>query len=353
MFNTKLTCSANNCTSFESSRSNSSGFWTEVFVFNCFENTPANPVFPATFSSQPTKYNEIDLSPNVYTSIPIDQLCPFRFLLSLDLSFNSIKSAANAFRSLACLTSLESVNLANNQIASPVLASDFDDTFSSKLRSLNLTKNMIGYIQSRAFVKPDGSTRFPNLEYLGLAYNRLKDLDLLWPLTLPNLNLFIDIKFNNISSLTNEFNLTYNNEIFKYPMINNRKLDATTNSLQGFDDQNLLQYGLFDQQNLDEFLSKISNYDFRQANLVPTFICFCPSSGQLTLFWFRSISSSVDRSKPIFKLFCSNSPSVYVLDFPCGVSKQITKRTKNRSLVIGDQYSSLKICDQKINLKKK
>lgn len=306
--------STNNCTFQEISYLDSTNR-IESLVFNCFGDSPINPVIPN--SSNPKKYNVIDLSPNVYSIIPKDQLCYFNNTISLDLSYNLIKSAD--FKDFSCLTSLISINLANNQINSSILSSDFEYEFSSRLESLNLTKNLIGYIESKTFINNDGSSRFPRLKYLGLGYNRLKSLDLLWPLTIPNENLLIELKYNNISMFKNEMNLNFDNQILKYPMTNNRKLDATTNSLQGFDDQSLLQYGLKNQDNLKEFLEKISNYDFRQANLVPTFICFCPSTGQSTLFWFSLISNFMNRSKPIFQIYCINSPSTYVLDFPCNV----------------------------------
>ena len=315
--------SANNCTTNETTFISQNGFWSVSLIFNCFQNTQNDPLFPEIFRSNAAKYNHIDLSPNRYTRIPIEQLCQFKSLISLDLSFNLISSTRNAFRDLNCLTSLNSINLANNLINSPILSTDFDDGLSSRLQLLNLTKNMIEFIESRVFIKSNGLTRFPNLQFLGLAYNKLKHLDLLWPLTIPNLNLHIDLKYNNISLLVNELNLKFNDPMLRYPMINNRKLDATTNSLQGFDDQNLLQYGIENPDDLKEFLYKISNYDFRQSNLVPTFICFCPPGGQLTLLWFNSISNLVNRSSVIFKLYCINSPSIYVLDFPCGVSHKI------------------------------
>ncbi|CAF0833054.1 unnamed protein product [Brachionus calyciflorus] len=316
---------AYNCTSSELSIPVSTGYWRVVFIFNCYPITLPNQLFPISFSSQSSKYNEIDLSPNVYTNIPITQLCPFKYLTHLDLSFNSIQTTANSFRDLSCLTGLKTLNLANNKISSPLMTSDFDDTLSAQLTSLNLTNNFIPYLESRVFIKSDGSSRFPNLEYLGLAYNGLKDFDLLWPLTLPQSNLLIDMKYNNISNLVNQMNLTFNNVIFKYPMIGNRYLDLTTNSLQGFDDYNLLQYGLHNEWHLKEFLFKISNYDLRQANLVRTFICFCPSFGQLTLFWFKLISSDFDRTSPIFQIYCSNTGVMtYVLDYPCGPTTKYT-----------------------------
>lgn len=332
-FSINIFCSATNCTTNEFTLS-SNGFTNITFVFNCFPNTPNDPMFPKNVSLNSTKYNQIDLSPNTFTFIPIEQLCAFKSLIRLDLSFNLIVSTKNAFRDLNCLASLDSINLANNLINSPLLSSDFDDELSSRLRYLNLTKNMIEYIESKVFIKSDGLTRFPNLKFIGLAYNRLKHLDLIWPLTIPDLNLHIDLRNNNISLLINELLLKFDDPMLKYPMINERRLDATTNSLQGFDDQNLLQYGINNENDLMKFLYKISNYDFRQSNFVPTFICFCPADGQLTLSWFRSISNLVDRSSPIFKLYCINSPSTYVLDFPCDVSRKMFNSFKFISFLV-------------------
>lgn len=99
------------------------------------------------------------------------------------------------------------------------MASDFDDDFAAQIGSLNLTHNLIPAIESRAFLRLDGSSRFPELTYLGLAHNRIKDLDLLWPLTLPSPILNVDLKVNPISRLINQFGFGYTNDAFRFIFI--------------------------------------------------------------------------------------------------------------------------------------
>lgn len=236
------------------------------------------------------------------------------------MSYNYLSSLRNAFVDLRCLTALSYIDFSNNLIATPIMASDFDDAFAAQIGSLNLTKNLIPAIESRAFLRLDGTSRFPDLTYLGLAHNRIKDFDLLWPLTLPSPILTVDVKFNPIARLVNQFGFGYSNSIFRYNMTGHRRVDLTTNSLQYLDDSNMLQFGLFSANDMRDFLHKIANYDLRQSNRVRTFICYCPTYGLLTVHWYRQFSDQVDKSAPIFQLYCKEYPYlVYVFDFPCNV----------------------------------
>jgi hypothetical protein len=295
-----------------------SASWRNVFVYNCDNSTARNPPIPSEFLAQATKFNVLDLSPNVYTTVPLTQICQFRYVDILDMSLNNLTSLTGVFNSLGCLTALKTIDFSNNLIATPLRGTDFDQIFAAQYESLNFTKNRIPYISTDVFFKSDGSTRFPNLRYLGLAINELKTLDFLWPLSLPQPTLKIDLKLNKIDMLTNELNLGFNDARFKYPMTGSRSLDATTNNFQYFDDSNLLQYGINNQFEFKQFLNKIQNYDFRQSNLVRTFICYCPPSGLYTVFWYQQIKSSIITEAPIFQLFCTRFEGlVYIFDFPC------------------------------------
>jgi hypothetical protein len=208
-----------NCTTSEFTTPISSSYWRFIFIFTCSPTTPFNPTFPQYFLSQATKYNEIDMSPNFFTQIPIANLCQFKYTTSLDMSHNYLSSLRNAFVSLKCLTALSNIDFSNNLISTSILASDFDDTLAAQIGSLNLTNNLIPSIESRAFLRLDGSSRFPELTYLGLALNRIKDFDVLWPLTLPSPILTVDLKMNPISNLVNQFGFTYTNNIFRLDFI--------------------------------------------------------------------------------------------------------------------------------------
>jgi hypothetical protein len=207
--------------------------YRNIFIYQCYADTVSieksrigvaeQPTIPETYLKQATQYTELNLSPNLYTSLPISYLCQFKYITALDMSMNQLNSLQNAFITLNCLTALNSINFSSNFIASPILASDFDDNFAAQIQSLNLTNNSISYIESRAFLTSDGTrSRFPQLTYLGLALNKIKVFDVLWPLTIPSSNLQIDMKINPITTLENEFGLTFNNILFAYDMTGNR-----------------------------------------------------------------------------------------------------------------------------------
>ncbi len=301
-----------------------------IYQFSCFNsnNNPDNfdPNLPVISASLPYEYNECDLSHNLFTQLPDEQqLCQFKYVYMLNLTSNLIYNLTNAFVRLKCLSSLTNIDLSYNFVSSPIVAQDFDDNLASRLQILNLESNKISFIQTAAFIKKDGTSRFPNLYYLNLAKNLIKKFDLLWPVSLPSPNLFVDLKLNPIEDLINQMGLSFKNPAFIHDMTGSRYVDVTTNKLQYLDDSNLMQYGLQDAKDFRQFLNKISNYDFRQANFIKTFICFCPSGGQYTVQWFRNISNSLDLNCPIYQLFCSNYQiPVYIFNFQCDVNIYIS-----------------------------
>ena len=299
---------ADTCTSASLTIAVNATFFQRIFNFQCtgtqFINV--NPTFPLSLINNPNEFNEIDLSPNFYTVVPVSQLCPFKNVYLLDLSFNQIISLDGIFSSLSCLSSLSIINFSNNIVRTPLLKKDFDDVLSSQLVSINLTNNQIPSIETGMFLKTDGSSRFPKLKYLGLANNLIRQLDLLWPLSLPNPQLFIDIKQNSIDSLVNQLGVSFNQPSFRYPMTGQRYFDALNNKLQYLDDNSLLQYGLQTVEDFYSFITRLGNYDFRQSNLGRTFLCYCPSTGSQTITWFKSVKNFLNLSYPIFQLYCSN-----------------------------------------------
>lgn len=168
------------------------------------------------------------------------------------------------------------------------------------------------------FFKQDGTSRFINLEYLGLVNNQLKSLDLLWPMSLPSSILKIDLSYNQIDKLTNELKKSFSESVF-IPMTGNRHVYLINNSLVSLDDSNLLQYQINSANGFSQFLNKLSNYDFRKNN--SDYSCLCPAAtGLYTVLWYKNISSSIsDKTAPIFKLNCSNVANTYIFDFPCTV----------------------------------
>ena len=299
-------------------------FWQHIFNFQCYgsQYTNLNPVFPQSLIANPSEYNQINLSPNYYTVVPLQQLCSFKYVLLLDLSFNKITSLTGIFSGLSCMTALKIINFSNNLVNTPLVQKDFDDTLSSQLTSLNLTNNQIPYLETAVFLKTDGTSRFPRLNYLGLASNYIRQLDLLWPLSLPSPTLFVDMKLNPIDTLVNQLTVSFNQPAFRFGMTSQRYFDATNNRLQYLNDNFLLQYGLLSVDDFFSFITRLGNFDFRQSTLEHTFLCYCPQTGSQTITWFKSVKPYLNLSYPIFQLYCSNfAGNVYVFDISsCGVS---------------------------------
>jgi hypothetical protein len=318
-----VTDSLSNCTTKKFRIPIQSTLTRTIYEFNCFSFQQKNPTFPKLKNSLLVEYTEIDLSPNVFTEIPIVQICEFKYIDLLDLSSNQITNLNGAFVHLKCLRFLNKIDLSNNQIDTPLLAADFDDNFAAQIQSLNLSSNRIKFIETLTFLKKEGSTRFPNLKYLNIENNLIKEFDLLWPLTLPSSSLIITLKQNPIDTLFNQNNKSFDDPIFNNPMIGNRFVDLVDNKLQFLDDSNLLQYGLKSPNDLKEFLRNISNYDMRQSNFVPTFQCYC-SNGSIehqVVTWFRSFSQGFKSESPIYKLYCSNIANrSFILDYKCQVN---------------------------------
>lgn len=300
--------------------------WSNIYSYTCPTTQSGIPTIPTTYNGQSLlgTINVLSLSPNVFASIPYSQICAFTKVYKLIMSYNQLTSLTGAFSSLAsssCLSALTAFDFSNNQISSPIVYSDFSDTTAAQFVSMNFSNNLIPYINTNVFFKSDGrTTRFPNLVYLGLANNRLMALDLLWPLSLPQASLTIEMQNNQyLTSLVNQLSLSYVDSRFSYAMTGQRTLNLQTNSLQYLDDTNLVQYGLYSSTDFQTFLNKILNYDFRQSSGVQVFFCICQNSIQV-LTWYKQISAAfASTDYPIFKLYCKTnqfSGSVYIFNFP-------------------------------------
>ena len=262
------------------------------------------------------------MSPNLYTILPVSQLCPFVGMISLDLSNNLILSMTGRFKSLSCLTSLKVLDLSSNLIMSPLVASDFEDTLPARLTSLNLNYNQIPSIDSDVFIKSDNTSRFPNLTYLGLVGNQIKVLDLLWPLSLPSLTLSVDLSFNPIASLQSSLSSRFNfrNDLF-VAMSGNRSVNAAGNSLTSIADSQLMQYQIYSAAGFVILLGKLANVNLQTSLPSTYFTCFCPpATGLYTVYWYGQIRNSISSTNaPIFSLYCANT-TTYIFNFACPVS---------------------------------
>ena len=301
------------CSSF-SSQTISNGATLNVFTYTCTGIGTVTSIPPST----PVTVQELAISPNLFTVVPYTQLCKFNVLISLIMSNNRITSLTNAFKSsnLGCLTALSKIDFSSNQISSPLVATDFDDSFAAQLVSLNLTGNNIPYLNSDVFLKSDNTSRFPNLQYLGLAFNRLTTFDLLWPLSLPSSNLRIDIQSNPIESLTNQLQGSFSDTRFSFAMTGQRFLNLQNNRLQHIDDTDLLIFNLKNAFDFRAMIRKMLNYDFRQSNGVVVFFCYC-FYGTKVVSWYLQMRSQLPSGDfPIYNIYCKNFfPVTYIFDW--------------------------------------
>lgn len=293
-----------------------------IFSYQC--NSPSAPNQPFPIGGyQPNEYSDLILNPNTYTVAPTSNICQFININFLDFSYNQLASITNLFQTLKCLTAVKIINLSNNLISSPILSTDFDDGLASQLQKLDLSNNRIPSIETRAFLKSDGTPRFLNLQYLGLTNNFLKQLDLLWPLTFPVSSVTVDLSNNPIDTLVNQLNQSYASSSFPYAATGARTINIKNSLHTTFDDTNILQYGVQSAVDLLGFLNKISNYDFRQSNGSNVFSCTCPAFGLYVVTWYRQLltASSINTVALINQLYCANlANNVYVLNFNCPVS---------------------------------
>jgi hypothetical protein len=291
-----------------------------IFSYECYAPSPDDPTFPISGSS-PGEYNEVDLSPNFYTTVPTSNICLFTNITLLDMSYNKITSITGLFQTLKCLSGLRIINLANNFIQTALVSTDFDDVLSAQLESIDLSNNKIPSIDTGVFIRSDGSNRFRNLNYLSLKNNLIKEFDILWPLTIPSSSFNLDLSSNPIDTLINKLNRKYSDNVFAYPAIGNRVINIKDNQLQTLSDSNFIQYGLQNSNDLSLFLNKISNYDLRQSSNIPYFICNCPSNGLQLVTWYRQLlaASSINTGALINQLYCSNVANTYPLNINCPV----------------------------------
>ena len=262
------------------------------------------------------------MSPNLFSVLPVDQLCPFVNIYLLDLSFNKIDSLTNSFKQLECLVSLKKLDFSNNFIRTPLLSKDFEDygNFSAHLESLNLNNNQIFSIETGVFFNSDRSPRFPSLSYLDLSFNQLRIIDLLWPMSLHSPAFKIKLNNNKITTLVNQLNLSYNSS-FLVAVNGQKNVDLSFNLINYLDDSNLLQYGLQSPDDLRMFLHKISNFDFSNNRLK----CACSKSTNLNI-WFNRIHSFIDKTAAlIYSLECSNMPNHTIFNINCPVCYFILK----------------------------
>ena len=313
------------CLTYANQKQNPNSFAVEtILYFQCYPPS-SNTIIQIPIATNQIYFTQLIMSPNTYTVLPISGICQFININLLDVSNNQLTTITGLFSSLNCLPMLTTLIMANNFIATSIKQADFDDTLCQQLISLDLSYNQIPSIDSNAFIKSDGTTRFKNLQFLSLNNNLIKQFDLLWPLTIPAPTLSVDLSSNPITTLVNGFNKPYSSSVFAYSMTGRRNVNIENNKLQTFSDSNLLQYGLTNSNDLNLFLKMIANYDFRQSNRssITTITCSCPSLGLQTVSWYKELYalSSINTGALINQLYCNNIANTYPLNIDCSVSK--------------------------------
>ena len=298
-----------------------------IYVFNCTSVNALNPTLPTITGSPPSTFNEVDLSPNFFSVLPINQVCQFTNAYAINLSYNQLTSLTNAFVLLSCITGIQSLDFSHNQIITPLVQTDFSDSLAATIIYLNLNYNNIAYIQTQTFIKSDGTSRFPNLVYLGIANNQLTAFDILWPLAISSPILEVDLRNNPVNQLVNQLGRSFTDSSFSNAMTGFRSVYVTNNSITSISDWNLMIYGVNTAAQFQTFLAKIQNYDFRSATRTPSLYCYCPPTGLSTNTWFLTFYQSISLTPAIYQLYCTNMNGMNIFQFSCPLTGVTTTTT--------------------------
>lgn len=277
------------------------------------------------------------MSPNLFIHVPIQQICGFRNVYFFDMSHNVLQDIRGLFGQLhKCMPLLRHVDLSYNSIQSALDADVLDDDeMCTHLEVLQLAFNQIAYVDPAAFRhRSDGSSRFPSLTHLGLANNKIYQIDLLLPLSFPSARFRLELQSNPIGSLVNPLNRSVSDANL-VPMTGARSADLSNSELRHMDDASLVQYGLHTALDLRSLLSKLANVDMRQQPQ-SKFVCACdPARGMYTLQWYASFADTIASMRPpvpsIYQLACANVKDKTVFTYECQVGGK-----EGRVLVILD-----------------
>ena len=302
----------NNCTTSISK----SGNFTSL-TFSC--NGSSYPILGENYLINPSQYDIIDFSNNIFAEIPIDLICRFSNAYHINLSRNKIKRVDDSIGQLKCLKKLKELNLSNNliQILSP---QDLNDDMSLILEYFDLSNNLIGYLDPLLFIKQSDltQTRFPKLRYFSISGNKLTEFDLLTPLSLPNPNLYFDASLNSIKTFKNVHKKSFlENPYFVDFNSPSRLVNLTNNQLTGFENEFLNEYGIESVSDFEVFISRISNYLMSNQN--KPYNCKCPSFTQKSVDWFKQLRN-INQNLSFFQLKCNNiNEKPFALNYSCGV----------------------------------
>ncbi|CAF0785744.1 unnamed protein product [Brachionus calyciflorus] len=215
----------------------------------------------------------------------------------LDLSHNNISHNLTNTH-FDCLINLEYLDLSYNSIS---IITENSFTNLTNLKELDLSYNLIQQIPTRLFYY-----RLPNLTFLSLKRNQIKELDV-WMLFLKSINQ-IDLSFNQISKFTNEIEWNINSVASYSVLANMDFIDLRFNNLTSFDDDILRLYSICTSNDFANFLN-LFNKLIMDDNY---FNCNCLKSYNLLRFFQSYITRyTITGTNYIFFQKCS-SPSEFM-----------------------------------------
>lgn len=294
---------------------------SKTFRFSCKSINSTkfiNPEVPkeAYFIYNPNQFRILDFAFNLYTEIPINQICKFKNVISLNLSHNFLESLLY-FKELRCFINLLKIDLSHNRINN-TFEIRMNDFMAFNLEHIDLSFNSIDYLDTLSFFNSKNQSRFPNLITFKINNNKLKSFDLLIPLSLPSSSLYFDASFNLIRKFENIQKFSFKNKLFHHDIVSSRLIDLANNLIDGsfiFNDHILIkEYGIERASDLEIFLNKIENIRFVNV----TIECLCPIFDRKFIRWLNEIKANLDENNFIFKFKCSNFNS-YLHNYTCGV----------------------------------
>ena len=303
---------SNSCTTLIST----SGNFTTL-TFSC--NGSSYPILGNDYLTNSSRFDLVNFSNNIFTSIPIDLICRFSNAFHINLHRNQIRRIDDAIGQLKCLKNLKELNLSNNLIQL-IKPSDLNDEMASNLEYFDLSYNLIDQLDPFIFLKEFDvtQTRFPKLKYFSISGNKLTEFDLLTPLSLPNSNLYFDASLNAIKRFKNTHKKSFRENPFIVDCNTpNRLVNLTTNKLSAFENEVLSEYGVESVSDFEIFILRISNYLISDQN---NFFCKCPSFRQKSVYWFKQLIN-INQNLSLFKQKCDNIDGrPFVFNYSCGVN---------------------------------
>jgi hypothetical protein len=296
---------------------------SKMLKFSCWSDNSTkfiNPDLPkeSYLIHNPNQFSILDISYNLYTEIPINQICKFKNVIDINVSHNSLESLIY-FKELRCFLNLSKIDLSHNRIAGS-FEIRINDYIAYNLEHIDLSYNSIDYLDLLSFFDSKNQSCFPNLKTFKINNNKLRSFDLLIPLSLPSSVLYFDATFNSIKIFENKYKFLFKNKLFNHDIIASRFINLTKNQID-IDliiNKNVLieEYNIKRSTDLEIFLNKIENIQL--INTKEQIKCLCPIFDKKFIRWFYEIKTNLDKSNFIFKFKCSNFGS-YLHNYDCGV----------------------------------